>query len=78
MLGDEELHLAQSDAVLAGAGAVHGQRAHDQAIVQALGFLEFLRIVAVDQEAQMEIAVADVADQRRDQETLLQILLGFQ
>ena len=36
MLGREIFHLALPDAVLAGAGAVHGQRALDQPLVERL------------------------------------------
>ena len=36
-LAGEVFHLALPDAVLAGAGAVHGQRALDQPLAQSLG-----------------------------------------
>ena len=39
VLGREILHLALADAVLAGAGAVHGERALDQPLDEGLGAL---------------------------------------
>src|SRR5208282_2136185 len=64
MLGDQEIHLADADAVLARAGAVHGECAHDHALIEVLGLVPFRLIVRIDQEQEMEIAVADVADER--------------
>ena len=67
VLGQQVLHLALAHAVLAGAGAVHGQRPLDQALGQILGALDLVGVVHVDQQREMEIAVADMADDRRQQ-----------
>ena len=67
MLLDEEVHLVQADAVLAGAGAVDGERARDDALVQALGLLELVRLCRVGEDRAVEVAVADVAEDRRGQ-----------
>src|SRR6185437_6591362 len=41
----QEAHLVQPNPMLAGAGAVHAQRALHDAVIQALGFFEFFRLV---------------------------------
>jgi hypothetical protein len=63
--------------VLAGAGAAHGDGAVDQPVVQPLDLGDVLRVVAVDQQHHVEIAVADMAEDRRLQPRRLQVLLGF-
>src|SRR6185437_11446174 len=45
VLGLQEVDLAIADAVLAGAGALHGEGAGDQAGVEALGLGDILGIV---------------------------------
>ena len=57
--------LPYADAVLAGAGAAHGERAQHQPFVQAPRFLELGRLVRIEDVEQMEVAVAGVADERR-------------
>ena len=59
-------HLALADAVLAGAGAVHGDGAFGQAFEKILGALDLVGVVEIDQQQHMEIAVADMADHRRE------------
>ena len=44
-------HLALPDAVLAGAGSVHRQRALDQAFEESLGARDLVAVVQVDQSA---------------------------
>ncbi|SPC14782.1 hypothetical protein CO2235_220015 [Cupriavidus oxalaticus] len=73
----QEALLVQPHAVLAGAGAAHRQRAFDDALVDGLGLGHFLRLVRVDQDRHVEIAVADVADDRAGQGGGVQVLLGF-
>jgi len=58
----EILHFALPHAVLAGAGAVHGERSLDETPQQRFGAGDFACVVHVDEKAQVEIAVADVAD----------------
>ena len=59
---DQEAHLVQADAVLAAAGAVHRERALHELLVQLLGQLALGRDCRVDQIGDVEVAVADVAD----------------
>ena len=73
----EILHLALSDAMLAGAGSVHGQRALHQAFQKIVHACNLGRIVEVDQHADMEIAVADMADDRAEQIALGDVALRF-
>ena len=74
----QAMDLAIADAMLAGAGAAHGERAIDHAVVDRWAARHLRRIVGVDQEDQMEIAVAHMADQGCDELCLRDILLGFQ
>ena len=62
----EVLHLALADAMLAGAGAVHGDGAEGEPADEGLGAAHLVGIFDVDQHGHMEIAVADMADDRRD------------
>src|SRR4051812_29522995 len=69
--------LAHAHAVLAGAGAFQAQRALDQALVERLGELGLLRLLRVDQEHEVEVAVADVAEERHRRDVALHVLHGF-
>ena len=60
------LQLADADAVLAGARAAEPQRPLHQARVGRFHPRHLLGVVGVDHEDQMEVAVAGVADERRD------------
>jgi hypothetical protein len=73
----EILHLLLSDAVLAGAGPVHGDRPRDKPIDELLHFRDLLRVIGIDQRQAMEIPVADVADDGRKQAHLRDVALGF-
>src|SRR5437762_10089177 len=64
-LGLEVFLLALPDAVLAGAGAAHRLRALDQAMHEVLAARHFLRVVDVADQRTVEVAVADMADDRR-------------
>src|SRR5690348_2439744 len=55
----EVFDLAEPDAVLAGAGAVHGDGAGDHAGLQRLGSFALLGPGGIDQDQHVEIAVAD-------------------
>src|SRR6185369_9043721 len=55
--------LARADAMLPGAGAAHGEGAMDHAVVHRLGAGHLARVIGMDDEAQMEIAVAHMADE---------------
>src|SRR3546814_7300903 len=78
VLGPEEAHLAGADAVLAGAGAAHGKGAHYHALVDALRPRHLLGDVRVDEEGQVEVAVADVAVDRRQHAGGIDVLAGLQ
>src|SRR5215475_11216088 len=71
----EIFHLALPDAVLARARALHGQRAVHQAFAQRLGARRLVGIAQVDQQREMEIAVADMAENRRHQPALGNVAL---
>ena len=64
------LHIGDlflADPMLAGAGAAHGDGAVRQAGGKSIRRLDFARIAHVDERAHVEIAVADMADDRRDE-----------
>src|SRR4051812_326451 len=73
----QERRLAVAHAVLAGAGAVHGDRAAHEAVVEGLRPLELGRVVRVHEDRQVEVAVADVADDRRDEAGGVDVALGL-
>src|SRR3979490_2858957 len=58
----KKLDLAHADAVLAGAGAAQRQSARHHAVVQPLGARQVGRVVRIDHHGEMEVAVADMAD----------------
>src|SRR5262249_61234642 len=68
--GRHIFHLALADAVLAGAGAVHGESALVEAFNESANARDLLGIVHIDQDADMKIAVAHMADDRCQQFTL--------
>src|SRR6185369_10970264 len=76
-LGLEVFLLALPDAVLAGAGAAHRLRALDQAMHEVLAAGHFFRVVDVADQRAVEIAVTDMADDRRQQAQPFQIVLGL-
>src|SRR5258706_2362518 len=62
VLEPHEFLLAAADAVLAGAGALHLDRAANEPVVQRLRFGHFRGTRWIDAEAELEIAVTDMAD----------------
>src|SRR5690349_9099961 len=58
---DQIVLLAEADAMFAGAGAVHAQGALDQSAVEALDLRFLLSRIGIDDEDDVEIAVADMA-----------------
>ncbi|QQK35122.1 hypothetical protein RP6297_01322 [Ralstonia pickettii] len=60
----EELEEAEriNQRIVARAGTVHGNCTGDDALVDALGLFQFFRLVRVDQQRNVEVAVAHVAD----------------
>src|ERR1700716_1289023 len=75
--GLEILLLALPDAVLAGAGPAHRLRALHQAMHEVLAARHLLTVVHVAHQRAVEIAVANVADNRRQQIEALQIRFRF-
>src|SRR5262245_19906021 len=51
----EELHLAAPHAMLTGASAIHGDRPHDQALVELLDPRHLVRVLAVAEQDDVEI-----------------------
>src|SRR5258708_29049251 len=77
MLDAEILHLALADAVLAGAGAVHADGPKIEPSDEFAGTLDLAGILHVDHDRQMEIAVADMTEDRRNQPGPRDILHGL-
>src|SRR5262249_23995048 len=69
--------LALPDAVLAGAGAVHRLRALNQPMRELLAARHLIGVGGVAEHGAMEIAVADMADDRRQQLEALEVRLGL-
>src|SRR5262245_38939241 len=65
IFGRQIFHLALADAVFAGAGAVHGKSALGEAIEKGADARDLIRVIHVDQQADVKIAVAHMADDRR-------------
>ena len=70
-------HLALADPVLAGAGAVHGDGAFRKPFDQLLRRPHLGRVGRIDENAQVKIAVADMADDRRQQFQPVEVRLGL-
>jgi len=70
-------HLAFADAVLAGAGSIHCQRAVNEALANRFGGFDLVGIGHVDQEREVEIAVSDVTQDRRHQTLAGNVALGL-
>ena len=71
-------HLTQADPVLAGASAAHGNRATNEPVVQRRDLAELGGIVAVEDEVQMEVAIANVTHERRERLRRLEIPFGLE
>mgnify|MGYP001426149348 CR=1 FL=1 len=62
--------------MFAGAGAVHGDRTRDKPIIEAFGGGEFLDVRGVNQENNVEIAVANVSQHNCRKGECVDITLG--
>src|SRR3546814_13808962 len=62
MLGIHEVDIAVADAVLAGAGPLHRDRTEHHAVVVRDGPGDLVPVVRIDHVADVEVAVADMAD----------------
>jgi hypothetical protein len=62
MLGDQEVDLAAADAMLTSAGAVERQRAIDESLVEPFGLRHLLRLIRVEHEADVKIALSGTPD----------------
>src|SRR6187401_373948 len=74
---EQVLLLAETDAVLAGAGAAEPERPLHQPRVQRLHLRHLRRIGGIENEVQVEVAVAGVADERRIGARGRQVALGL-
>ena len=79
MLSVHIFHFAQSDAMLVCNRPLHGQGqgAFDEAHVQAVCFGQVREFVPVNEQEHMEIAIANVSDDRARQERFAQIAHSF-
>src|SRR5689334_12734089 len=73
----ERIELVHAHAMLAGAGATHADRALRYARRKILRLLALIGLVGVEQHDEMEIAVPDVSDDRRDESRARDITLRF-
>src|SRR3569623_827284 len=73
--GNKVFLLALTNAMLTGAGAVHAVRPLGEAMHDFVPAGQFVGIVDVAQHQAVEIAVADMADDRRDQLEVFDVLL---
>ncbi|KAG1437202.1 hypothetical protein G6F57_020347 [Rhizopus arrhizus] len=62
--------------MFAGAGAVRGDRAAHQVVVDRFGLFPFLRILGIQQQQPVEVAGADVADDGVREACTVQFLDG--
>ena len=62
VFGVEEIQFAKADPVLTRAGAIHRVTAFHETIQKALGAFDFVRIVEIDEQVDVEIAVANMPD----------------
>src|SRR5690554_3882361 len=60
----QELDLVQPDAVLARARATHRHRQANDLGIEALAFGDLAGIIGIDEQHAVEVAVADMADDR--------------
>ena len=77
MLGDQRVDLAVADAVLAGRGAAHRQGAGNHGLIHGDGFRHLRLVQGVDDEDDMEVAVADMADDGGEQSGLVDLAPGL-
>jgi hypothetical protein len=63
--------------VLTRAGTVHRQRPLDQTLGQCFGAFDLIAIIHVAQQRQMEVAIADMTDNRRQETARLDVELRF-
>src|SRR5918992_4357587 len=73
----EILHLALTDAVLAGARAVHSDGALGKTLDEPLDFCDLGRVLHVEHRRGVEVAVADMSDDRRDQSRFTNVFLSL-
>src|SRR5262245_3928046 len=78
MLGAHVLHLALTDAVLAGYGSLHRQSARGGPVDEIGDLLALLRYGAVEHRAGVEVAVADMAHDGCDETRAADVGLGFE
>src|SRR5262249_27969953 len=77
MLDTEIFHLALADAMLASAGAIHADGTQIKSPDEFVGALDFARVFHVDHDREMEVAVADMTEHRRNQPAPLDVFSGL-
>ena len=78
MLGLEVRHLSDADSVFAADRSAHCESARDQPRVHGFGLVQLSRIVRVHREDEMKVAIAHMANQRREDAGLLHVGPRFQ
>src|SRR5438445_9027545 len=71
---DEIVDLAEPDAMLARAGAVHRNGASNHAGLQRFGAVNLVRLCGVDQDQHVEIAITDMPDDRSYETVRIRVL----
>lgn len=77
MLGHHEIKLAIANAMFAGAGAAKFKCTFYHALVQAVGFFHLGRIFGIKQDQGMEVAIANMTNDRAGQRAGIAISTGF-
>ena len=72
-----EFLFAHANAMFTGTSAPQGKRAFCHAIGQALGDANVIRLVRIDQQKCMEIAITDMAQHWAAQSALCNVIAGF-
>ena len=65
--------FARTDPMLAGAGPVERQRALDESLMEGARLRDLINVGGVDENKEVEIAVSDMADERRQERRLFKI-----
>ena len=77
MFGLQKADFTVANAMFAGACAVHGQGAQDQALVKRLAAGDFIGVIRVKDQQGMEISIPDMADDRSLDAAFQKIAFGF-
>ena len=78
VLPGQQVELVPADAVLAGAGAAHRNGTHAHRLRQRFGTIARAAFHGIEQNDKVKIAVAYMAQNRRDEPAFLDVRLGLQ